>query len=75
MNKKDYIKVLIEKTNRPEEECIILNQIIEKHFIVGRNNKKKIINDIMQKLELEYREADELYNICMENILKEIFKK
>lgn len=74
-NKEEYIKVLMGKTNRSEEECIVLNQIIEKHFIVGKNNKEKIINDIIQKLQLEYKEADELYNICMENILKGIFKK
>ena len=74
-NKEEYIKVLMGKTNRSEEECIVLNQIIEKHFIVGKNNKEKIINDIIQKLQLEYKEADELYNICIENILKGIFKK
>ena len=74
-NKEEYIKVLMVKTNRSEGECNILNQIIENHFIVGKNNKEKIINDIIQKLQLEYKEADELYNICMENILKGIFKK
>ena len=74
-NKEEYIKVLMGQTNRSEEECIVLNQIIEKHFIVGKNNKEKIINDIIQKLQLEYKEADELYNICIENILKGIFKK
>ena len=65
MNKEEYIKVLMVKTNRSEGECNILNQIIENHFIVGKNNKEKIINDIIQKLQLEYKEADELYNICM----------
>ena len=33
MNKEEYIKVLMVKTNRSEEECIVLNEIIEKHFI------------------------------------------
>lgn len=75
MNKEEYIKVLIEKTNRSEEECTVLNQIIENHFIVGKNNKEKIINDIIQKLQVEYKEADELYNICIESVLKGIFKK
>ena len=75
MNIEEYIIVLMVNTNRSEGECNILNQIIENHFIVGKNNKEKIINDIIQKLQLEYKEADELYNICMENILKGIFKK
>ena len=42
MNKEEYIKVLMVKTNRSEEECIVLNEIIEKHFIIGKNNKEKI---------------------------------
>lgn len=75
MNKEGYIKVLMEKTKRSEEECKILNEIIESHFIVGKNNKEKIINDIIQKLQIEYKAADELYNICMESILKGIFKR
>lgn len=74
MNKQDYIKLLVEKTNRSEDECILLNKIIENHFIVGKTNKEKIINDIIQNLNLEYNEADELYNTCIENILKGIFK-
>ena len=75
MNKEKYIKVLMVKTNRSEEECIVLNEIIEKHFIIGKNNKEKIIEDIIQELHLEYKEADDLYNICIENIIKGIFKK
>ena len=75
MNKKEVIKKLGEVTNLSEEKCIIINDILEEHFIIGKNNKEKIINDIIQKLQLEYKEADELYNICIENILKGIFKK
>ena len=75
MNKEEYIKVLMVKTNRSEEECILLNEKIEKHFIIGKNNKEKIIEDIIQELHLEYKEADDLYNICIENIIKGIFKK
>ena len=75
MNKEEYIKVLMKKTNRSEDECIVLNEIIENHFIVGKNNKEKIISDIIEKLQLEYKEADQLYNICMENILKGIGMK
>ena len=75
MNKEEYIKVLMVKTNRSEEECIVLNEIIEKHFIIGKNNKEKIMEDIIQELHLEYKEADDLYNICIENIIKGIFKK
>ncbi len=37
MNKENYIKILIEKTNRWRYN---LNQILENHFIVGKNNKK-----------------------------------
>lgn len=43
MNKKEVIKKLGEVTNLSEEKCIIINDILEEHFIIGKNNKEKII--------------------------------
>lgn len=71
---KTIINELIEKTNKSENECKIINEILESHFIIGRNNKEKIINDFKEKLNIDYKEADKLYNICSEIIVKGIFK-
>jgi len=70
MNKEKFVIKLQEKTLKSYKECLLVCEILESHHIVGKNNKKKIIIDFMDKLHIGYKDADELYNICMENILK-----
>lgn len=73
-NKEYIIKCLKEKTNRSETDCIIINDILNNHFIIGHNNKEKIKSDFIGKLNISEREADKLYNICAEIIAGGIFK-
>lgn len=73
MNKQKYVEKLMEVTKREENECIIINDVLENHFIIGRNNKEKIMNDFQEKLNIDKEEADKLYNVCMETIVKGIF--
>ena len=72
MNKKEFIEKLIEKTGRNENECIIINSCIEENFIIGRKNKEKTISLIMEKLDISYDEADNIYNIASSIISKGI---
>lgn len=74
MNKGKFVERLKEVTKKEENECIIINNILESHFIIGKNNKEKIVNDFKAKLNMNDEEADELYNICAEVIVKGIFK-
>ncbi len=71
----DIKKLLQEKTSRSETECIIINDILNSHFIIGKNNKEKICEDFKEKLSLTDEQADDLYNQCMEIIVKKIFRK
>ena len=74
MKNREHVKnKLIEKTDLPSEKCEIICDILDNHFIVGRNNKEKIKNNFIEDLKLNEIEADKLYNICMEIILKNIF--
>ena len=66
---------LKELTNRSDEEIMIIDEILNNHFVVGKNNKEKIIADFEEKLKITYDEADELYNQCSEIIVKGIFKR
>ena len=66
---------LKELTNRSDDEVTIIDEILNNHFIVGRNNKEKIVADFKQKLNLTDEEADNLYNQCSEIIVKGIFKR
>lgn len=65
MNKKEVIKKLGEVTNLSEEKCIIINDILEEHFIIGKNNKEKIISDISEKLETTKEESENIYESAM----------
>lgn len=65
MNKKDVIKKLGEVTNLSEEKCVIINDILEEHFIIGKNNKEKIISDISEKLETTREESENIYELAM----------
>lgn len=65
MNKKEVIKKLGEVTNLSEEKCIIINDILEEHFIIGKNNKEKIISYISEKLETTREESENIYELAM----------
>lgn len=65
MNKKEVIKKLGEVTNLSEEKCIIINDILEEHFIIGKKNKEKIISDISEKLETTREESENIYELAM----------
>lgn len=66
MNKRDMINMLKEKTNYNEEKCIIINDILEDNFIIGRKNKDKIISQLIEKINVTLDEAEEIYNAAME---------
>lgn len=65
MNKKEVIKKLGEVTNLSEEKCVIINDILEEHFIIGKNNKEKIISDISEKLKTTREESENIYESAM----------
>lgn len=75
MNKDKIIKELVEKTRKSNEECDIILDILGKHHIVGRKNKNLLKTEFMNELKITEKEADKIYNICMELILKDFFKK
>lgn len=65
MNKERVIKELESATGLSSDKCTIINSILEDHFIIGKNNKEKIINDIMSKLEMSNEEAENIYETAM----------
>ena len=44
---------LKELTNRSDEEIVIIDEILNNHFVIGKNNKEKIIIDLKEKLKHE----------------------
>ena len=72
MNKEKVIKKLEDITGLDNEKCIIINNILESNFIVGKKNKEKIVFDMAEQLGLTIEEAEELYESVMSIIGAEI---
>ena len=75
MNKTKFIEKLQETLNIEENDAIIINDILENNNIIGKNNKQKIINDIMEKLEKTETEANKIYETTMQIITTAIKNK
>lgn len=59
------MKELEKVTGLDTNQCTILNNILENHFLLGKNNKEKIINDVMLQLQMTREEAEEIYEKVM----------
>ena len=69
MNKKDVILKLKEKLNLDIDTCNKINDIVEKNFIIGRNNKEKMLNGFINELNIGKDEADKIYNTVMDVLM------
>lgn len=72
---KNIKEKLKELTNKNNNEINIIDEILNNHFVIGKNNKEKIVADFKEKLNLNDEKADNLYNQCSEIIVKGIFKR
>lgn len=75
MNKTEFIKKLQEKLNYDEEKCVIINDILENNFLIGKKNKEIMINEFVTKLEVTEIEANNIYETAMEILSKEVKNK
>lgn len=75
MNKNSFIKELSKQTGYNEEKCILINNVIENHFIFGRKNKDEIIQDLQAKANLSEDDSENIYDIAMKIIAIEIKNK
>lgn len=75
MNKTEFIKKLQEKLNYDEEKCVIINDILENTFLIGKKNKEIMINEFITKLEVTEIEANNIYETAMEILSKEVKNK
>lgn len=72
MNKAGFIKELNKQLKYSENECTIINDILEDNFIFSKKNKDKIVSDFINKLGIEEDEANHIYEISMSIITNEI---
>lgn len=65
MNKEKFIKELEEVTGLDNGKCTIINSILEDHFLLGKNNKEKIVTDIKIRLNVTSEESEKIYEFTM----------
>ena len=65
MNKSEFIKELGSKTNYTEEQCAVINDVLENHFIFRKKNKPKVIAELTERLAVDEAEADSVYEQAM----------
>ena len=75
MNKTKFLEQLQKETKLTEKDTIVVADILDEFFVFGKKNKDKIINAIKEKLNLTDEKADEIYNIAMSIISKNIKEK
>ena len=64
-NKHALLVDLKERLNCSEEDCIIINNIVEETSLFGKKNKAKMISGFMEQLDVTEERADEIYNTFM----------
>ena len=62
MNKTELIKKLAEELNLDEEKARLIESVISDHFIIGKENREKIIKDLIEKVGVSEEVADQIYN-------------
>ena len=75
INKKSFINELQDNTNLSYEECLIVNDILEKNFIFNKKKKDKVINELILQLNINDERANEIYNEIMQFISSKIKEK
>lgn len=65
MNKELFIEKLESITGLDNAKCVIVNDILENYFIIGKSNKDKIIDEIINQLEMSKEEAENIYEKAM----------
>ena len=75
VNKTEFIKELQKQLNYDEEKCIIINDILENTFLIGKKNKEIMINEFVTKLNVTEREANKIYETAMNILSKGIKEK
>ena len=75
MNKEEFIKTLSDRLSYNEEECTIINNILEENFFISKKNKDKIISEIVLKLDIDIDEATRIYELSKKIINENIKDK
>lgn len=75
MNKEKLIEELEKITELDHDKCVIVNDILENHFLIGKKNKEKIISDVEDQLKVTKEESEKIYESAMSILANGIGEK
>lgn len=73
-NKQYFINKLQEKTGYNNEQCNLINDVLENNSFIGKKNRQKIINELMLNSFTE-DDAENIYDISRKIIFCELKNK
>lgn len=75
MNKSKFINELSKETGYNDDKCLLINNVLENYFIFNKKNRERIIQDLKLKVGLNEDDAENVYDIAMKIINKELKNK
>ncbi len=75
MNKKEFVNALAKELSLKEDKCYLISEILENNFFISKKSKDNIINELIEKLEINSEEANNIYNVAIKIINDEIKNK
>lgn len=71
-NKHALLVELKDRLNVSEEDCIVINNIVEDTSLFGKKNKAKMINGFINHLDVTEKRAEEIYETFMDIVKSRI---
>ncbi len=68
MNRSGLVKEIQKKTGYDEVKSNYVVDVLEETFIVGKNNKEKMIADLIEKVHVDEEEANKIYEAYIETV-------
>ncbi len=65
MNNKGFINELSKQLLLTEEKCIVINEILEDNFFISKKSKPKIIDELMNRLDINRDSAENIYDVSV----------
>lgn len=75
MNKTEFIKELTKQLPYSEEQCAVIDSILEDNFFISKQSREKIVAEIEQKLQIDNQAASEVYATAINIVNAELKNK
>lgn len=75
MNKTGFINELSKQLSLSVEKCAVINDILEENFFISKKSKPKIIDELMNRLDINLDSAENIYDVSVKIYNSELKNK